>query len=242
LNRKKTAAARLNALLDRSPDHPLKRPVQPEFRDFFYIKQQLIRMARKHRPELKTGDARIEKSDRALALAKKDYYPDLTLGANYIEIDEGPLNFNDNGQDAYNIGISINVPLWRKKLSSQVQSAAKTVATQKQLYKSILNQTLFEIEDNLFKIETARETTNLYRNVLIPQAEQSLKSAEVGYITGIVNFLDLLDAERVLLKIQFGYWKSYTDYVKGIADMERAVGIELAEYIPAELPPEVREE
>lgn len=242
LNRKKTSEARLNVLLDRSSDHPVKKPVQPEFRDFFYIKQQLIRLARDHRPELKMGDAWIEKSDRALILAKKDYYPDLTIGANYIEIDKGPLMFSDNGQDAFNVVFSINVPLWSKKLSSQVGSATKMVTAQKSVYKSILNRTLFEIEDNLFKIETARETSNLYQNVLIPQAEQSLKSAEVGYITGVVNFLDLLDAERVLLKIQFDYWKSYTDYVKGIADMERAVGIELPEYLPTEAPPEVREE
>ena len=242
LNRKKTAEARLNAFLDRPSDHPVKKPVKPEFRDFFYIKQQLIRIARDHRSELKMGDAWIEKSDRALILAKKDYYPDLTIGANYIEIDDGPLMFSDNGQDAFNVVFSINVPLWRKKLSSQVESATKMVTAQKHAYKSILNQTLFEIEDNLFKIETARETSNLYRNVLIPQAEQSLKSAEVGYITGVVNFLDLLDAERVLLKIQFDYWKSYTDYVKRIADMERAVGIELPEVLPEEVPPEVREE
>ena len=242
LNRKKTSEARLNMLLDRPSDHPLKKPVQPEFRDFFYIKQQLIRLARDNRPELKMGDAWIEKSDRALILAKKDYYPDLTIGANYIEIDKGPLMFSDNGQDAFNVVFSINVPLWSNKLSSQVGSATKMVTAQKSVYKSILNRTLFEIEDNLFKIETARETSNLYQNVLIPRAQQSLKSAEVGYITGVVNFLDLLDAERVLLKIQFDYWKSYTDYVKGIADMERAVGIELPEYLPTEVPPEVREE
>jgi outer membrane protein, heavy metal efflux system len=242
VNRKKTVEARLNARLDRPTDNPVKKPVQPELRDFFYIKQELIRMARNHRPELKMGDAWIEKSDRALILAKKDYYPDLTIGANYIEIDDGPLMVSDNGQDAFNVVFSINIPLWRKKLSSQVQSATKMVTAQKNAYKSILNQTLFEIENNLFKIVTARETTNLYRNVLIPQAEQSLESAEVGYITGVVNFLDLLDAERVLLKIQFDYWKSYTDYVKRIADMERAVGIDLPGYLPEEVPPEVMEE
>jgi outer membrane protein TolC len=241
VNRKKTVEARLNTLLDRPSDHAVKKLVQPELRDFFYIKQELIRMARDHRPELKMGDAWIEKSDRAIILAKKEYYPDLTIGANYIEIDDGPLMVRDNGQDAFNVVLSINIPLWRKKLSSQVQSASKMVTAQKNTYKSILNQTLFEIEDNLFKIETARETTNLYRNVLIPQAEQSLESAEVGYITGVVNFLDLLDAERVLLKIQFDYWKSYTDYVKRIADMERAVGIDLPGYLPEEVPPEVRE-
>jgi outer membrane protein TolC len=116
------------------------------------------------------------------------------------------------------------------------------IKAQKNQYENILNRALFEVEDNDFKIQTARETFDLYKNVLIPQADQSLKSAEVGYVTGAVDFLDLLDAERVLLQIQFGYWKAYADYLKRIADMERAVGMELPEYRPEEVPPEVEED
>lgn len=239
---KQTADARLNTLLDRPSDKPLGKPVKPKFRDFFFIKQQLFRIARENRPELKGGAARIEKSDAMLGLAKKDFYPDLTVGANYIEVDEGPLNFSDNGKDAFNVMVSVNVPIWREKLSAQVSSASKMIKAQKNAYQNILNRTFFEVEDNLFKIQTARETVRLYRNVLIPQAEQSLRSAEAGYVTGTVNFLDLLDAERILLKIQFGYWQAYTNYLKRIADMERSVGMELAEVLPAEVPPEVEEE
>jgi len=242
VNMKQTTATQLNVLLDRSPDHPLGELVKPEFKDFFFIKQQLVTMAMENRPELKMGDAWIEKSNSALNLAKKDYYPDLTIGANYIEVDEGPMNVSDNGKDASNIMLSINIPLWQQKRSSKIESASKMVHAQQHAYQSLLNRMLFEIEDNLFKIQTARKTFDLYQDVLIPQAEQSLKSAEAGYITGIGNFLDLLDAERVLLKIHFGYWKAYTDYLKRIADIERAVGLELAEVIPEEGTPGVREE
>ena len=116
------------------------------------------------------------------------------------------------------------------------------IRAQKSEYENILNRTWFEVKDNYFKIQTARESFDLYKNVLIPQAEQSMKSAEVGYTTGIVDFLDLLDAERVLLRVQFGYWRAYADYLARIADMERAVGIELPEYRPEEVPPEVEED
>jgi outer membrane protein TolC len=239
---KQTAQAMLNALLDRPTEHPLEKPVQPKFRKFFFIKQDLFRMAKENRPELKAGIALIEKSDRAYDLAKKEYYPDLTIGANYFQIGEGPLPFPDNGQDAFNVMVSINIPLWQKKLSSQVRSASQMIKAQKNQYESTLNQALFQVEDTYFKIQTARETFDLYKNVLIPQADQSLKSAEVGYVTGIVSFLDLLDAERILLQIQFGYWNAYTDYLRRIADMERAVGMELPEYRPEEEPPEVEED
>lgn len=199
-------------------------------------------MAKENRPELRAGIALIERSDQAYSLAKKDYYPDLTIGANYFQIDEGPLPFSDNGEDAFNVVFSINVPIWRTKLSSQVRSASEMIKAQKNQYENILNRTLFEVKDYHFRIQTARETFDLYKNVLIPQADQSLKSAEVGYVTGVVDFLDLLDAERILLQIQFGYWKAYTDYLKRIADMERAVGMELPEYRPEEVPPEVEED
>jgi len=242
VNMKQTMATRLNILLDRPPDHQMGELVKPKFRNFFFIEKDLVRMARDNSPELKSGSAWVEKSNSALNLVKKDYYPDLTIGANYIEVDEGPLNVSDNGKDASNIMLSINIPLWQTKRSSKVESASKMVQAQRHAYQGLLNRMLFEIEDNLFKIQTARKTSELYQNVLIPQAEQSVKSAEAGYITGIGNFLDLLDAERVLLKIQFGYWKAYTDYLKRIADIERAVGVELTDIIPEERIPEILKE
>jgi outer membrane protein TolC len=166
----------------------------------------------------------------------------LTLGAKYFQIDEGPLPFPDNGEDAFNVMFSINIPIWRTKLSSQVRSASQKIRARKSEYENILNRTLFKVKDNYFKIQTARETFDLYKKVLIPQAEQSMKSAEVGYTTGIVDFLDLLDAERVLLKIHFGFWRAYTDYLARIADMERAVGMKLPEERPEQIPLEAVEE
>lgn len=240
-NRKDTLRSLLKTLLNRPADAPLGKPKQPYLRPFSYIQGQLLRMAREHRPELKAGVFKIEQSDEALNLAKKDYYPDFTIGANYIQNEDGPLPVSDNGKDALNVTVSMNIPIWKTKLSAQVASATKMIQSRKARYQAILNQTDFEVTDAYLKVQTARDTVKLYQNVLLTQAEQSLRSAEAGYINGIVNFLDLLDAERVLLKIQFGYWKAYADYLKHIADVERAVGVALAEIPPEKVPLDTEE-
>jgi len=226
---KKTVEAMLNTLLNRPPTGSLGKPIQPELPEILVGQQELLELAKKNNPEVSAAQALIKKSESAYKLAKKDYAPDLTVGVNYIEVGEGPLKVSDNGKDAFNVMFSINLPIWQKKLSSRAQSALKTIAAQRSHSQNVSNRTLFEVEDNLFKIQGARETIDLYKSALIPQAEQSMESAEAGYVAGIVSFLDVLDAERVLLNIQFGYWKAYTDCLKHIADLERAVGVHLTE-------------
>jgi cobalt-zinc-cadmium efflux system outer membrane protein len=240
-SQKQSAQAVLNTLLDRPAQDELGRPSQPELAEFPYTKEDLFALALENRPELEAGMSLVEKSDTARRLAELDYYPDFTVGMNYIQVDNGPLDFSDNGRDAMNVVVSMNVPLWRGKLSSQVNSAVHTLKAQKRNYDALVNQVLLEVEDGYFKIETARETLDLYRTVLIPQAEQSLKSAEAGYVSGMVGFLDLLDAERALLTIQYAYWRAYADYLKHVADMERAAGIKQTEDISENLPPQVKE-
>jgi len=239
---KQTAGAILNILVNRPAERPLGKPGIPKLRRFFFRQEELFALAKKHRPELQSNKALIEKSESAYKLAKKEYYPNLTIGVNYIQVDPGPLDVRDNGQDAFTVTTSINIPIWFKKLSSQVKSAVGKTRAHQSTYQNVLNRTLFEVKDNYFRIQTARETVELYKTALIPQAEQSMKSAEAGYISGMVSFLDLLDAERILLRIQFDYWKAYTDYLKRIADIERGVGIALPEYPPVEFVPEIEEE
>jgi outer membrane protein TolC len=52
---------------------------------------------------------------------------------------------------------------------------------------------------------------------------------EAGYKTGKASFLDLLDSQRSLLKIKIGFYRAVADHMKNLADLERAVGIELGD-------------
>ena len=60
--------------------------------------------------------------------------------------------------------------------------------------------------------------------MLIPQAEQALRSTESAYETGQVGALDLLDSERFLLQSRLLRARYHADYLKSLAQLERAIG------------------
>lgn len=72
----------------------------------------------------------------------------------------------------------------------------------------------------------------LFNTTLVPQTQQSLQSAEAAYSTGGLGVLDLLDSERVLLEVRLGLAQFTTDYMKSLADMERALGSPFPEVKP----------
>jgi outer membrane protein TolC len=64
----------------------------------------------------------------------------------------------------------------------------------------------------------------LFRDVLAVQAEESLRSSEAGYASGVLDSLDLLDAERVLLDVRTAVARTRADYAIAVARLEGAVG------------------
>jgi hypothetical protein len=58
----------------------------------------------------------------------------------------------------------------------------------------------------------------------LPQAEQAFKASEIGYLTGKVDFLNLLESERMVLMVKIGYFKAISNLSKSLARLERIVG------------------
>ena len=83
--------------------------------------------------------------------------------------------------------------------------------------------------DHILQVHGLRPRTlqahlGLYKAVIIPQAWESLASAEAAYTTNRQDFLDLLDAERVLFQVRLTYSRLLADYWIALADVELALG------------------
>jgi outer membrane protein TolC len=132
-------------------------------------------------------------------------------------------------RDSYTGTLSMNIPIFQKrKRDAGVREANARLKSSEKAYKNMENMTLFGVKDYHFKVQTAERTGKLYRDSIIPQAEQSLKAAEIGYQAGKVDFLNLIDSQRVLLDFNLAFYRAVADFGINIAELERVVGVELS--------------
>ena len=215
-----TAEAALNILLNRPPQSPLGVPEDFEITPFNYTLEGLQQIALGKRPDLKAARIAIEKNEAAKALAKRNYYPNFMLMFERMP--------GQRGSGSWNAMVGINVPLFFKdKYDYKVKETQANIEAAQASYEKMRNMASFEIKDLSVKLQTAQRLENLFRTTHIPLAEQGLKAAETGYIAGAVDYLNLIESERVLFNFKLQHYRALTNAQKLKAQLEKAVGSNL---------------
>jgi outer membrane protein, heavy metal efflux system len=220
--RRITAAAMLNTLLDRDPASPLGLAQEPTQLPIEKPLDELHSFALNDRPELKAAELDVQRSEQSRALAQRQYYPDFNVAVQRFQ------NYQANdGFGAY-VAMSIPFAFWTKpKYDAGVQEAAAAVSVAQAQQHTLENLTKFQVNDLLAKFRATDQVAMLYRTTILPQAEQSLESARVGYRVGKGSFLDLIDAQRAWRGFQHEYFKAIVDRQNRLAELEQVVGITL---------------
>lgn len=211
------AQARINTLLHRAADYPLPPPPKEvPMPDGLPAVENLQQAAARSRPDLYSQYSRIQTEEANLALACKEYYPDLNLAARY----DGFMPQDMRPQ----VGMDINVPIRYARRSAAVREASNKIAQRRAEYQNMLDQVRFEVQSSFTKVVQAAEVVRLYRDKTLPAAERSLQSAQANYTTGTLDFLRLLDAERQLNNQREKYYAAVAEYHRRLAELDRAVG------------------
>jgi outer membrane protein TolC len=221
-------AARLNAALGRSATDTLPWPQSLDYDEVQLDEAELYRQLEDTSPELGALAHVTAREEKSVRLARKGYFPDFTLGANYIDTGQA-LNreMKDSGKDAFMVSLSINLPLWAGKYRSAEREARARVDVARKRHEDSENMLQADLSLALFQLRDAERRIDLYRDTLVPKAEESLSVSQRAFTSGQADFLELIDAERSLLEFQLSYERALTDHAQRLSEIEMLTGREL---------------
>jgi len=184
------ARARLNTLLGRAPNSPLRVTGEHAVLDTLPQAQDLDDLALRSRPDLLAAQQAAERSHREQALAKKAYVPDFTVSAGYMIMPSG-----QNFRNAYMVEGSMNLPwLNHRKHDAEIAEATAQATEQDADLAEQRNMAFGQIQEALVEAEAAQKLAHLYHEELRPQAEATLQSSVIAYENDKTDLLDLLDS------------------------------------------------
>ena len=223
--KKQLAEARLNLVLNRSLQSPLDAPPDTiGLSGVLLMVDALQAQADKAHPSLKAMDQSILMWQAEVEVARRNVWPDMTVNLGYRQRMFMP---NDlvKGSDFISVGIGIPLPVFGGRKQRQQIAEARANMREVEAQKAAERQQIhYEIQRLIIEARQHRESTELFRTAMLPQAEQSLASALSGYQVDKVDFLTLLNNQMMLLNFEMAYYRHVIEHEKRVADLEAAVG------------------
>lgn len=222
-------SSRLNASLNRELSTFVPWPEGGMSRLISIADDEIVQTLLSASPELKLMAAMIRESERSVELAKKAFYPDLTLGIDYVDTQDAPFpGVVDSGKDPVMVMGSVNIPIWIGKNRAGVREAEAKRAAARASLENRGNVLVSELKMLLYRFRDAQRKIDLFGGTLAPLAKNSLDVAEQAYRAGGADFLELIDAQRLLLDIQLSYQRAIADREQRLAQIEMMIGGPLA--------------
>lgn len=212
--------AELNSLLNRPPGSPLARPAEVQPKDTIIALEELYAAARENSPMLRRDQKMIERTELALNLARKDYYPDYVLSGGY---------FNQAGMaDMWQFRVDFKLPayFWRKQRAA-VTERAQSLSQSRRTYESTNQALHFRIKDDYLMATTSNRLMKLYGQTVIPQASLALESSLATYETGTVDFLSVLTNYVTVVEYEMNYYEELQNYYVALSRLEEMTGLPL---------------
>ena len=225
--KEKSTLAELNAFLLRDASINIKTELIDEIKTVDLNVHELDALARSNRPFLKGIELSEKRAGLKLKVAEREFYPNISLGVNY-SFRQNLVNSTMGGTDLFTIALGISLPLnYGGKYTAKEQEVISLQEFHSEQYSSALQFLDGRFGSAIADLESLEERIKLFEEGLLPQATQNLNSTLASYQVNEVDFINVIDAQDQLFKIETNLYKLKTDYLKQIADLEFLVGTSL---------------
>jgi outer membrane protein TolC len=118
----------------------------------------------------------------------------------------------------------VDLPIWlgangsaRREAEARLRAAQHARQSEGLTLEATMQRLLFECRD-------AERKIGLHQETLIPIGRQSLASTRTAFAAGQVGFLEVIDAQRLLLEFELAYERALATHAQRLAQIERFAG------------------
>lgn len=217
--RRQSLHAGINRILNRLPSDPLGIPEEIRFTPMRYALAELNELLDRTSPLLRGQQRTVEQGNQAIALAKREYYPDFELSG--LGTRDPVMNVN-----GYQVMLNIKIPLYyaTKQREGVNEAVASRDAAFQDLH-ALRQELLARIKDDVAQAERAELLIKLLRDAIIPQSRLTLASAQASYAVGSVDFLTLLNSLLTLQENELEFHSEMVEHKKALARLEGIIGV-----------------
>jgi outer membrane protein TolC len=188
-----------------------------------------LALALKNRLEIKLADIQVEMSEKELALAKKDFFPTVTLtGTSYKRGTDWDVDGGDGISDpnSWNIAAVASWNFWEWGKTCYGAREKKSRILQSKFKKDEISDKL-SLEVKQYFLKTKESESNILTvQKAIEQAKENLRINQERYKEQIATSTDVLDAQTLLSRTMTNYYNALYDFKISKASLYRAISME----------------
>ncbi|MDD3643161.1 MAG: TolC family protein, partial [Candidatus Krumholzibacteria bacterium] len=156
-----------------------------------------------HNPSLLAADHLVRREERSISLAGKSYWPGMALGFEYIDTGDAlDPSMPESGKDPWMVSLSLELPIRFGKYRAERDAARARLEMNRYARRERADELIARTERILHELRDTRAKGSLYAGSLIPRAQESLAVTLRDYEGGAADFLDVLEAQRLLLDLR----------------------------------------
>ncbi len=189
----------------------------------FETLESLKQTALMGRTDLKSVEMQKQISDDQISYARGAYWPTLSIEGVYSRGDQNPMSATFNKESVYG-GVKINFPFFEGGLRmAEVREAKAKNKQANLLYEDKKKAVFVEVETAYLDLKTQEGIKEKFEAQL-KFAEDNYNAVTKQFEYGIVNSLDVMDANNLLVQAQRQLTDSQYNYQLAVLKLKRATG------------------
>ncbi len=187
------AEVMLNTSLARAADAPIP-DLDPTVRETMPPTPDAISSAAIRRPELRMGQAEIERAEADVRVMRSMYAP-------MAMVRTGPAYTMEAG-NGWMLMVGISIPIWRSKLRAGVAEATSMVDMANADLDAMRRMVDGQARGAREAVLATRERYLALRDVIVPRAEQAIAPTMAAYTAGQLPLVSVVEAAQTLWSLQ----------------------------------------